>query len=119
MGYPDISFDADTTLSKPSSLVISDSFYWIMFNFGLSNVFSDSHFWFYNAQIYPDSYSSPLETSQVNLKEEIDKHDVIILMATEATLPKFGWGFIEKTYDLFKGINRIQKNSSVTVKSKE
>jgi len=101
MAYPELEFDFDSQNTKPSSIVISDSFYWIMFNFGISKVFSDSHFWFYNTQIYPDSYTSPLETSQVNLKEEINKHDVFIIMATEATLPKLGWGFIEKTYDLY------------------
>jgi hypothetical protein len=27
-------------------------------------------------------------------------------MATEATLPDLGWGFIENTYDHFKGVER-------------
>ena len=103
MAYPDIKFESDTLKTKPSAIIVSDSFYWIMFNFGISNVFSDSHFWFYNKEIFPETFTSPLETSQINLKDEINKHDVIILMATEATLPKFGWGFIEKTYALFKG----------------
>ena len=78
-----------------------------MFNFGISNAFSNSHFWFYNQQIYPDSYQSPLETSQVDLGSEIAKHDVIIIMATEATLPNLGWGFINKAYNLF---NKNEKN---------
>jgi len=29
------------------------------------------------------------------LQEQLAAHDVVILMATEATLPKLGWGFIE------------------------
>jgi len=103
MAYPNIQFESDSKKTKPSVLVISDSFYWGMFGFGISNAFTNSHFWFYNQQIYPDSYQSPLETSQINLKEEIARHDVIIIMATEPTLPKLGWGFIENTYNLFKG----------------
>jgi hypothetical protein len=102
MAYPSVQIQSDSGKTKPSVLVVSDSFYWGLFNLGISNAFSNSHFWFYNQQIYPDSYQSLKVTSQVNLREEIDKHDVIILMATEASLPNLGWGFIENMYNLFK-----------------
>lgn len=102
MAYPQIQFESDSGKTKPSVLVVSDSFYWGLFNFGISNAFSNSHFWFYNNTIYPDSYTSTITTEQINLKEEIAKHDVIIIMATEATLPNLGWGFIENTYEAFK-----------------
>lgn len=105
MAYPHIQFQSDSGKTKPSLLVVSDSYYWGLFNFGISNAFTNSHFWFYNKQIYPDSYQSPIETSQINLKDEIAKYDVILIMATEANLPNFGWGFIENTYDYFKGKN--------------
>ncbi len=102
MAYPKIQIQSDSNKIKPSVLVVADSYYWGMFNFGISNAFSNSHFWFYNKQIFPDSYQTPLETSQVDLNSEISKHDVIIIMATEATLPNLGWGFIENAYNLFK-----------------
>jgi hypothetical protein len=101
MAYPVIHFQSANGKTKPSVLVIADSFYWGMFNFGISDVFSESHFWFYNEQVFPDSYKQPLSVSQLNLKEQIDHHDVIIILATDATLNHFGWGFIENTYDLF------------------
>ena len=107
MAYPHIQFQSDSGKTKPTVLVVSDSYYWGMFNFGISNAFSNSHFWYYNQQIFPDSYQTPLVTSQINLKDEIARHDVIIIMATEATLPNLGWGFIENTYDLFKVIKKI------------
>ncbi len=106
MAYAPIKIQSDPENIKPSVVVIADSYYWGMFNVGISNVFTDSHFWYYNKQIYPDSYHAPLETSQVNLQEEIDRHDLFIIMATEATLPDLGWGFIENTYDHFKGVER-------------
>jgi hypothetical protein len=101
MAYPHIKFQSDSGKTKPSVLVVSDSFYWAIFNFGFPSAFSTNHFWFYNRQIFPDSYQKPFETSQVNLRDEINKHDVIIIMANEATLPKLGWGFIENTYSLY------------------
>lgn len=106
MAYAPIKVQSGPEKTLPSVVVIADSYYWGMFNFGISNAFSDSHFWYYNQQIYPDSYQAPLNTSQVNLKEEIDRRDVFIVMATEATLPDLGWGFIEESYDYFKGAER-------------
>lgn len=102
MAYPDIKFQSDSAKIKPTVLVISDSFYWGMYNMGITSAFSNSHFWFYNKQIYPDNDNTPTETSIFDLKDEIDKHDVIIIMATEATLSALGWDFIENTYNLFK-----------------
>ena len=98
MGYPELHFEQDKQKTKPNVLMISDSFYWGMFNFGISCVFDKSHFWYYNKEVYPETFTSPLTTDKVNLKKEIQNHDVIIIMATPATLPNFGWGFIEKAY---------------------
>lgn len=101
MAYPELHFGDDSLKSKPSFLVISDSFYWEMYNYGISSVFSNSNFWYYNKQIYPDSFEKEKLTSQVDLKEEIKNHDVIMIMATEATLPKLGWDFVENVYKLY------------------
>lgn len=103
MAYPLLHYESDSGKTKPSVIVISDSFYWILFNFGISNCFSKSHFWYYNKQVYPESYKKPLETGQLNLIEEINKHDVIIIMASEINLINVGWGFIEQAYKLYGG----------------
>ncbi|MBI4645357.1 MAG: hypothetical protein HY738_01895 [Bacteroidia bacterium] len=102
LAYPDLQMESDSGKAKPSVIIIADSYYWGMFNYGISNAFSDSHFWYYNNMVYPDSYLNPVEVSQLNLKNEIEKHDVFIIMATEATLPYLGWGFIENVYELFR-----------------
>ena len=102
MGYPQIQFEKDSTKKKPNILMISDSFYWGMFNFGISTVFNESHFWFYNKEVYPDSFTKPLTTEDVDVRKEIQKHDVIVVMATQATMPDLGWGFIEKAYNAYK-----------------
>lgn len=106
MAYPQIEFENDSGKTKPSVLVIADSFYWGMFGKGIiTRSFSENHFWFYNKEVYPSSDGVSLTTDQLNLKDEIAKHDVIIIMCTEAKLPKLGWGFIENTYDYFGGSN--------------
>ncbi len=116
LAYPRIQFQSDSGKTKPSSIIIADSYYWGMFNFGISRVFSDSHFWFYNNEIYPENYTNGLTVQQINLKEQIDEHDVIIIMATDATLPNLGWGFIENTYKVFKGINLLSSTDPEYIK---
>jgi hypothetical protein len=103
MAYPKFDYESDSGKVKPSVLVVGDSFYWSIYNLGISNAFSNYHFWYYNRQVFPDSYGSPKLRSQLNLKEEIDKHDVIIIMSTEVNLPRLGWGFVEEAYETYGG----------------
>ncbi|MFA5815873.1 MAG: hypothetical protein WC865_09675 [Bacteroidales bacterium] len=100
MAYPVLKFESGEGKIKPSVLMIADSFYWGMFKFGITRAFSTSDFWFYNKEIYHTVLGPPIGTDQVGLWEQIQSHDVIILMATEANLPKFGWGFIDEAYQL-------------------
>jgi hypothetical protein len=118
LAYPQYKIISNEGDTKPSVIVISDSFYWGMFNEGIpARAFSDQHFWFYNRQIYPDSYTKPLDVSEIDLSEEINNHEIFIIISTEATLPGLGWGFIENTYDLIK--NGKSSDNSFSKKVKE
>ena len=101
MAYPEIQFESDEGKTKPSLMVISDSFYWSVYSMGWGNLFADNHFWYYNKEIYPENFDSPFTTNDVNLQEEIQKYDIIVILCTDANLPNFGWGFIENAYDVF------------------
>jgi hypothetical protein len=102
MAYPRMHLQSGSIKLKPSVLVVSDSYYDNMFETDFTKAFKYNHLWYYNKQVYPESYLKPLERSEIDLKKEIKRHDVIIVMATDANLPNMGWGFIEETYDLFK-----------------
>jgi len=102
MAYPVLKFESDEGKSKPSVLVIADSFYWSLFKLGITKAFSTSDFWFYNQEVYHTVVGPPTPVDQLSLWEQIQSHDVIILMATEANLPRFGWGFIEDAYQLIQ-----------------
>lgn len=104
MPYPEITIENHEGKTRPSLLTISDSYYWLMYANNISNCFSSSHFWFYNREVFPESFTKPLKVSSLNYKEEIEKNDIIILMATESTLSNFGWGFIERYYNIISGI---------------
>jgi hypothetical protein len=105
MAYPVLEYGTDENKTKPSVLVVADSFYWILFKLGITRSFSTSDFWFYNREIYHDVAGPPEPVSGVSLKDQLARHDVIILMATEANLPRLGWGFIGEAYDSVKSMD--------------
>ena len=108
MAYPKITSEVDTAKTKPSVVVISDSFYWSLYSNGISNSFKNDHFWYYNKQVYPESATNEVLTENLDYKNEIEKHDVFIVMATEANLSRIGWGFFEDMEHYFKGDNYVQ-----------
>ncbi len=66
MAYPSFKI-IDEGKTKVKAVVISDSFYWGMFNWGISKrVFQDGKFWYYNKAIYPDSYKKSLKVKDIN-----------------------------------------------------
>ncbi len=103
MGYPHFRFESDSGKVRPSILVIADSFYWGLYSTGIHQLFSNDHYWFYFADVHPDDDAPGVKAHDLDLAKEIEKHDVIIIMGTEAQVMNIGWGFIEKAYDIFKG----------------
>lgn len=102
MAYQNFQIDRDTPKIRINSLVIADSYYWGIFGRGIQTaIFKEAHFWYYNKEIYPESHEKPLSVDQINLKQEIEKQDVIIILSTDANLPNLGWGFIEDAYKLY------------------
>lgn len=99
MAYPRYSFEEKSTKTTAKVLTIADSFYWGMFNFGLSrDAFNNGQFWYYNQQVYPDSYEKALNVEDISIIDEVEKNDVVVLMSTEANLYKFAFGFIDQLY---------------------
>ena len=104
MAYPLFDIKTDKNTFKPKVLTIADSFYWGMFNWGIGHrVFKDSQFWFYNNTAFYNFGTPAVEISKLDFKKEIEQNDAIILMATDANLPDFPFGFIDnliKAYQL-------------------
>jgi len=107
MGYPKFHFQKDQNKTKQKVICVADSYYWGMFNFGISTeVFGNGKYWYYNEQIYPDSYEKNKSTSEVDLKIEIEKHDVIIVLSTEMNLYRFSFGIVDQLYDVYYANNK-------------
>jgi hypothetical protein len=100
MAYPTFHYEKPKNKQKaPKVLVVSDSYFWGMFNAGISReVFDDGQFWFYNQEIYPDSYESPKNVNDINIQSEVEKNEVVVLICTDANLFKFAFGFVDQLY---------------------
>lgn len=102
MAYPRLYFRKDSLTYKPRVLTIADSYYWNLFGPGISQRFyNHESFWYYSKVAYSKEHPSGVNVEGLNLKEEIEKQDVILILATEANLYKLAFGFIDKVYDLY------------------
>lgn len=101
MSYPKFSIVADNR-TPVKTLTIADSYYWGLFDSQMSHkIFNDGEFWFYFENRYPNFFVDPAaaKVKDANLKTEILKNEVVLIICTDANLPKFGFGFIERFFE--------------------
>ena len=102
MAYPKHHLQTDSLTKTPRVLSVADSFYWGIYNMGVArDVFQSGQFWFYNSKIYQEGIPAR-SVKDVDVLKEVEKHDLILLIATDATLYKFAFGFIDQLYELYQ-----------------
>lgn len=102
MAYPRISFKSDSSKTKPVVLGIGDSFYKNFYYDDIpQNLFIQNGFWYYNKEVENSNDGVTKQVKQLNYREEIEKQNVIILIASETNLWRFPFGFTENAYDLY------------------
>lgn len=85
-------------------IVIADSYFYGLFSMGLINeIMTQGEFWFYFNHIENKRQDGKTKPEELNLKEEVDKKDLIIILATDANLKYLGFGAIDKLYELYFG----------------
>jgi hypothetical protein len=104
LGHPKLSFKPDTGSNRPSALFVGDSYFsGLKENFKIWNAFSSGDFIYYYKTVSTKNSDSTKDIRAINLKTEIAKTDVIVLITTEVSYPDLGWGFIDDMYGMFKG----------------
>lgn len=102
--YPIVSWKEGPNTKKPRVMVVADSYWWNVFGSGYTiKSYNGSSFWFYNKEVYYDNGAPKTAADTLKLYNEVQKTDFIIILATEANLRQFGYGFIERLYDLYSG----------------
>ncbi len=101
MAYPNYQF-IDSISDKIRTAVIADSYYWGLFDIGLSTIACDSgEFWYYFKQVYPQNFESGLMIKDLDLQKALESKDHIVLLQTDATLKRFGFGFVEDAWTIY------------------
>ncbi len=104
MAYADITYN-ENGKRKPSVMVISDSFFWGLYNKGfIDYAFNNGEFWFYNREIFSPLITGSQMVTQVNLFEKLMEKDIVMLITTDANLVKFPWGFDESALFALKNL---------------
>jgi hypothetical protein len=104
MAYPEVIYkEALPGQTKPSVLVVGDSYYWQIFGSGISTIFDRSDFWYYFKSAHSPRYEQTKKMEDVDIIDEINQHQVIIIMASDLHLGNLGWGFIETLFGFYQG----------------
>jgi len=104
--YPKIKYIETDSTTKPKVLSIGDSFYKLVYEFGIiEGLFhQESTFWYYNHEIFPQQLRNGkfLTNKDLNVLEEIRKREIIILTLFEDNLERFAFDFVENVYTLLQ-----------------
>jgi len=111
LAYPAFHFVNDTTKPKPRALFIGDSFYWQLYYPGfIANMFSNKEFWYYNKDVYPETFNTPKSTGQLDCIKNVLSQNLIVLIQTNAGYGNVGYGFVQQTWqDLKSGSDLIKE----------
>ena len=100
MPYPELYYREDTSTFKPVVITIADSYYWILHGGGITQkIYARDNFWYY-FQAAHGPYPKDQLVKDLDIAAELKSADFVILMATDATLSKFDFGFADQVYDL-------------------
>ena len=122
MAYPRIQFSSEDGKVKPNAIVVADSYYWNIFGAGLSGrIFNDNNFWYYNTEAYNSAWPSAKKVGDIDILEAVGNMDVIIIMATEANLYRFPYGFIDRLYDALIATGNVKPSEApvISISAKE
>ena len=81
---------------RPRALVVADSNFWNAFDLPLADeAFSSLRFWFYANELHEHGRETRVPSGDADVARLLDEADVVVLLASEANLPRLGWGFLE------------------------
>ncbi|MCD6019971.1 MAG: hypothetical protein K0S53_3092 [Bacteroidetes bacterium] len=101
LAYPEIEVTDTIGKIKPKLLVIGDSFYWNLYRSDFVNCFDQPTFLYYNKVPYPEGKEKVLDHDHV-INKQLDRSEVIMILATESNIKSMGWGFLEDAENYLK-----------------
>lgn len=93
--------------SKVKALFIGDSFYWAWYDLGIiGRVFDKMEFWYYDREVYPEKFTQQKFTADVDLRESVERQDVIVLLQVGGGWGNPGAGFVDRAYAAYFSGNK-------------
>ena len=87
---------------QPKVAVISDSYFFNLMQLPWApDIFSELNFYFYNKQLHHLPGGATTKTDVLSQMQDIEKSNVVFVMATECNMDKLGWGFISNACKYF------------------
>jgi SGNH hydrolase-like domain, acetyltransferase AlgX len=123
LAYPKFHFRSDQTTKRPSALFIGDSYYWNWYKQGIiRHIFRIMEFWYYDQEVYPESFFNKKFTWNIKLKNAIERQNVIILLQTNNWKDyDFGNGFVDRAWPEYdtSANNRIRCIENYLIKGQK
>ena len=106
MAYPRVSVKVNVDSAnkgiQPKVAVISDSYFFNLMQLPWApEIFQSLNFYFYNKQLHKRPEGTMTNSDPLSQMKEIEKSNVVFVMATECNMDKLGWGFILNAYNYF------------------
>ncbi len=103
MAYPRLSLSNENADLNVKAMVVADSYYWELYNEGLSrDVFDMGQFWYYSKEIYSQEPGwTILPVEETDIRYQVEQNDIVFILQTEATINWFAFGFVDELYDLY------------------
>ncbi|XOV66059.1 MAG: hypothetical protein ACFHU9_10525 [Fluviicola sp.] len=115
LGYPEFHSINHSAKRTTSVLTIADSYFWGMFNWGAQEYFENGPFWYYNREIYPESFTEQTFVQDlIDLSYEVEKNDVVLILFTDANLKDFAYGFIDRLFDEYCSNGREKREMRIS-----
>jgi hypothetical protein len=87
---------------QPKIAVISDSYFFNILQLPLTpDLFREVNFYYYNKQVHKWPIREIVTSDALAQMQDIEKSDVVFVMATECNMDQIGWGFISTAYRYF------------------
>ncbi len=85
---------------RPKITVISDSFYWNLYE-RFKYSFEENTFWYYYRDLkYINQGNAPTPTAD-EIRNQVANSDIIMILTNESQTKDLGWGFVESCYQVF------------------
>lgn len=109
MAYPQVRYAGNPGARPIKVTGIGDSYYRGFLYIGVNDyVFDRGAYWYYYNTVEPATIPEK-EVWEIDLKENIEKSEVIIVLNSDGNLPRMGSGFIEEAYLLYTNPEQYQK----------